>query len=170
LEEWLLHQGSLTQQLRLCCGANFNVRLQSQLCSQPLASERRLLAMPPKALALVREVQLCCGNTVWVFARSIIPIKSLQGAARRLKHLGAKPLGSLLFSDPKATRGLMEFAPLLPGHLLYTKAMATQAFDQAVLDPSNRLPTEVWARRSLFFYAGKPLLVNEVFLPEIVKR
>ena len=29
-------------------------------------------------------------------------------------------------------------------------------------------PDELWARRTLFFYAERPLLVNEVFLPEIV--
>lgn len=168
LEPWLLHQGSLTQRLRLCCGPGFNVQLRSQRYHVPLASERRLLAMPPKALALVREVRLCCGADAWVFARSLIPLQSLQGAGRRLGHLGTKPLGSLLFSDPKATRGLMEFAPVLPGQLLYEDAMAGEAVP--LLKPSMVPPAELWARRSVFFYAGKPLLVNEVFLPGIAQR
>jgi chorismate--pyruvate lyase len=113
--------------------------------------------MAPHALALVREVELCCGEQPWVFARSLIPLQSLQGAGRRLQFLGDRPLGSLLFSDPKATRGPMEFARLLPGHCLYEKALANRA----------QRPAQLWGRRTLFFFAGKPLLVNEVFLDGI---
>lgn len=122
--------------------------------ASPLASERERLNMAPRALALVREVELCCGESPWVYARSLIPLQSLQGAGRRLKFLGTRPLGSLLFSDPKATRGPMEFACLLPGHSLYERALARR--------PER--PELLWGRRTLFLFAGKPLLVNEVFL------
>jgi chorismate--pyruvate lyase len=36
------------------------------------------------------------------------------------------------------------------------------------LAPEN-LPTQLWARRSLFHLAGEPLLVTEVFLPSLLE-
>ena len=38
--------------------------------------------------AIVREVELLCGETPWVFARTLIPATSLRGPARRLAMLG----------------------------------------------------------------------------------
>lgn len=157
LKGWLVHQGSLTQRIRYQCAATFWVEVLQQLQDLPLASERSQLAMQPRELALIRRVRLCCGEQPLVYARSLIPMRSLQGAGRQLKFLGNRPLGSVLFSDPKASRGPMEFARLLPGHRLFEQA----AFG---LDPQ---PAEFWGRRTLFFFAGKPLLVNEVFLPRV---
>lgn len=154
VRDWLEDEGSLTRRLRLRCGPEFHVVLQPLKNARPLASERKSLGMAPQALALVREVKLCCGDSSWVYARSLIPLQSLQGAGRRLRFLGNRPLGSLLFSDPKATRGPMEFARLLPGHCLYEKAVGQR----------QERPALLWGRRTLFFFAGKPLLVNEVFL------
>ncbi len=51
----------------------------------------------------------------------------------------------------------MEIAQLLPGQTL---------FDLAVHGLSAT-PREIWGRRSVFRLSGKPLLVSEIFLPEI---
>ncbi|MEZ5570586.1 MAG: hypothetical protein R3E64_01070 [Halioglobus sp.] len=42
----------------------------------PLISERRLLALPHRQLALVREVALSLGANTVVFARSVFPISA----------------------------------------------------------------------------------------------
>jgi len=30
-------------------------------------------------------------------------------------------------------------------------------------------PAELWARRTVYHYAGRPLLVNEIFLPVLMR-
>jgi chorismate--pyruvate lyase len=154
--DWLGDEGSLTRRLVRHCGASFRVQVVNQGWTRPLAGERMLLEMRG-ASALVREVRLHCGEEAWVFARTLIPASSLQGSARRLAQLGDKPLGAVLFADPSVRRGGTEVAKLLPHHVLFRSAAAHLA------DP----PGHLWARRTLFFLAARPLLVNEVFLPDL---
>ena len=92
-----------------------------------------------------------------MFARTLIPASSFTGKARRLAYLGNKPLGALLFADPSTERDNMQFARLLPGHKLHTNACEDLSVQ----------PSELWGRRTLFYYAHRPLLVNEIFLPDI---
>jgi chorismate--pyruvate lyase len=108
-------------------------------------------------VALIREVQLLCGDCPWVFARTLIPASSFRGKARRLARLRNKPLGALLFSDPTTVRENMQIARLCDNHLLHQHASAGLA------DKTKAL----WGRRTLFYYAQQPLLVNEIFLPDI---
>jgi len=108
-------------------------------------------------VAIVREVELLCNGHPWVFARSLIPATSLQGGARRLAHLGDRPLGAILFADPLVTRGATQVARLQPKHSLFTSAVAN--VEQSV--------NELWGRRTVYHYAAYPILVNEIFLPEI---
>ncbi len=105
--------------------------------------------------ALIRQVHLKCRNTVCVYARSVIPLKTLRGKHRRLKFLGSKPLGEYLFSSPKLERSIIEWSRLMPGTSLYKTAMT----DNKMKDKP------VWGRRSLFTIDAKPLLVSEFFLP-----
>ena len=123
----------------------------------PLYSEQQQLLMRYKERAIVREVDLLCADTPWVFARTLIPASSLRGPARRLTMLGDKPLGAVLFADPTIKRGQTQVARLLPRHPLFSSA-------------TGRLeskPTEIWGRRTLFYLAGYPILVNEIFLPDL---
>jgi hypothetical protein len=73
--------------------------------------------------------------------------------------LGNRSLGTLLFTHPLVKRHPLYFKALQPHHPLYQSA--TAALDE--------LPSRLWARRSLFTLRGAPLLVTEVFLPEILK-
>jgi chorismate--pyruvate lyase len=157
VDEWLLDPGSLTRRVQAACHGRFRVRLLHQGWGRPLYSETRLLRLRRGEIAIVREVELLCEEIPWVFARSLIPASSLRGRARRLAHLGEKPLGALLFADPNLRRGATQIARLLPRHPLYGAATGHLKVK----------PRELWGRRSLFFYAGKPLLVNEIFLPDI---
>lgn len=107
---------------------------------------------------MIREVELYCGDEPWVFARTLIPASSLTGGARRLARLGDRPLGAVLFADPTTQRRLVQMAKLLPRHPLFG----------AATDHLSERPTELWGRRTIFRYAGKPILVNEIFLPAVL--
>lgn len=155
--DWLADRGSLTQRLRDTCDGRFRVSVISQENGRPYISEARLLKMREGALSLLREVQLMCEEVPWVFARTVIPVSSLRGPARRLATLGNRPLGQLLFTDPGARRGFTQVARLQPRHALYRVAMAESGSENV----------DLWARRTHYLLAGQPLLVNEVFLPSL---
>ena len=158
MQAWLRDTGSLTRKLiQACAPGCFRVRLLHQGWALLLNSERRILRSRSGVVMLIREVELLCDEQPWVFARTLIPATSLRGSARRLTYLGEKPLGALLFADPKATRGMMQIARLQPRHPLFAAASVHLRESPAVL----------WGRRALFQLCGRPLLVNEIFLPGI---
>lgn len=158
LRDWLLDTSSLTQRLRARCAGEFRVTILDQGYRVPSAEERRSLALRGGSRALVRQVHLSCGDARWVFARTVVPVKSLTGRGRSLAHLGVRPLGELLFSDPHLHRGNREIARLAPGMPLH--ALATGHSSGA---------DSLWGRRSRFLIGGKPLLVSEFFLPAFVE-
>jgi len=156
LRAWLLDTASLTLRLQQLCPGRFRVRLLSQSWGKPFADEAQALGMKSGSLALVRQVQLLCGETVWVYARTVMPVSSLCGRLQRLAHLGTRPLGGMLFADPSMQRGGIELARLGTG----------QAMHAAATFHLTSRPAEIWGRRTVFRLAGKPLLVSELFLPE----
>jgi len=155
LASWLRDTGSLTRRVQGACGSGFQVRLLRQGWGSPQYSEGRLLRMRRGEIAVIREVLLLCDGLPWVFARTLIPIHSLRGGARRLTRLGERPLGEVLFAQPGLRRGVVQVARLLPRHHLFVAAVSAL----------GAVPGELWGRRTLFYFAGKPLLVNEIFLP-----
>ena len=154
---WLRDTDSLTQRVIDACPVEFRVQVRDQRYGVPLLSERQVLAMGRTRLALIREVELRCGEDAWVFARTVIPTRSLSGRAGHLARLGERPLGAVLFADPTTRRGNLEFARFVAGQVVY---------EAAVVHLTAR-PAALWGRRAVFYYAGKPLLVNEIFLPTI---
>jgi chorismate--pyruvate lyase len=152
---WLADAGSLTRRLEAACGGAFNVRLLHQGWGRPEPGEARLLATRRTEAAMLREVGLYCGSLPWVFARTVMPARSLRGPLQRLANLGNRPLGAVLFADPGMRRGPTQVARLAPGQGLFEAAAS-------VLEDR---PEVLWGRRCLFFLSGRPLLVNEIFLP-----
>jgi len=158
LRSWLFEKGSLTRRLVADCGGRFSLRLVGSALGPPLPDERRALKLPVGRSALVRQVYLLCDGRPLIFARSVFPLRSLRGKNRRLTRLGSRPLAGLLFGHRPAGRDPLEVAALSPGHPLH--ALACQD-----LAPSPM--GTLWARRSVFYPARKPVLVTEVFFPEI---
>ena len=152
LRSWLRDKSSLTQRLILASDKQFHVQVVRQTMGKPFLGEAQLLGTKPHQQALIREVILFGKGQPWVYARSILPVSSLKGRLKRLRKLDERPLGALLFSDPSMRRGPLEFAAL-------QAAQITIPAELAIFD------TLLWARRSVFYVADKPLLVNEVFLP-----
>lgn len=157
LRDWLLDAGSLTGRLRRTCQGCFAVRVIDEGWQRPRRDEARLLGMRPARLGWVREVQLLCNGVPWVFARTVIPLRTLSGAQRRLIQLGDRPLGAFLFADPGMQRASVEIARILAGQAMFEQATAGLGVG----------PGEIWGRRSVFRVGGKPLLVTEVFLPAL---
>ncbi len=155
---WLADPGSLTSRVMACCAGRFRVLVVDQGWALPMHSEARLLGST--RIALSREVLLLCDGRPWVFARTLIPADSLRGGAGRLRLLGDRPLGAVLFADPSTRRERMEVARLSAGDVLYRRAISASGDAERYL----------WGRRTLFRYAGKPLLVNEIFLPGLDSR
>lgn len=159
LLSWLFDTTSLTQRLRQACRGRLEVRVVGQTRGRPLRDERMALGMRRPGDALIRMVYLVCDGRPWVFARTVIPLRTLSGAQRRLKRLGSKPLGEVLFADKSMRREEMEVARLAAGQ---------PVFEMAAQRLASR-PREIWGRRSVFYLQGKPLLVSEMFLPDLVK-
>lgn len=152
---WLADSGSLTRSVIASGRGRFRVDLISQGQGRALPSEAALLAAGPAQATLVREVKLYCGREAHVFARTLIPMKSLRGPVHALTQLGRRPLGEVLFSDPTTRRLRVEVARITPRHRLFARATSHL----------RRRPDELWGRRTLFDYGGELILVNELFLP-----
>jgi chorismate--pyruvate lyase len=156
---WLLDPASLTERIIAHCHENFRVRLLDQRRARPLRNETEALGMRAGTRAIVRQVQLMCGDTSWVYARTIIPPRTFARKLHRFNTLGARSLGAMLFSDPSMKRGEVEVTSLTPSDRLY----------HLVTRDLHDKPETIWGRRSLFRLGGKPLLVCEFFLPDIAE-
>lgn len=157
---WLTDEGSLTRRLKAYCPQQFSVAVLGMEWVRPDPSEARLLDIPATQKVLLRQVHLKCGETLCVYARSVIPLQTLQGKHRRLKFLGDKPLGEYLFASPRLKRSRIEWSQLRPGSQLYNIAMPVQSEEK----------DSIWGRRSLFCIDKAPLLVSEFFLPVLFQK
>jgi chorismate--pyruvate lyase len=147
---WLLDEGSLTDHLVQTSGGQFQVERLFQGWQVPNPSERRLLRMRSRQVALIREVTLRCQGQPWVFARSIIPLATLQGPLGYLRKLQSQSLGSLLFRHSNLGRSPFELALLAPQH--------------HYMPDHLRQDEAAWGRRSRFSVDNHHLMVSEVFL------
>ncbi len=157
MQQWLLDDSSLTRRLQQNCPGRFRVEVLNQGWERPLLSEARALKIRPERRVLVRQVHLLCDDTPWVFARTVIPVTSLRGRQRRLRHLGNRPLGAFLFADPHMRRAPLEIVSIDAGQRLYHRAIAH----------SRHQDNTIWGRRSVFYLEERPLLVSEIFLPDL---
>ncbi|WP_455202883.1 chorismate--pyruvate lyase family protein [Kaarinaea lacus] len=168
---WLTDNGSLTQKLKQHCPGRFSVKLVGQHWVRPLLSEAHKLKIRQGRLALVRQVLLCCDDVPMVFARTVMPLPTITGRWRRLRSLGERPLGELLFTDPRFKRRDREVARLHRSHALYQIAlqhMLAQHIDREKSEPIDNKPRDIWGRRSVYTFHEKSLLVNEIFLPKLI--
>ena len=154
---WLFEPDSLTQRLQGLCGDIFRVTLLGQGWTKPYAEEARALRLRAGQRAFVREVALQDGDQPLVLARSVIPARTLHGADRRLAHLGTRPLGQILFADPRLKRLKLELTLAGQSH-----------WRPDLFEGAGSATRSIWGRRSLYSLGpGHPLLVAEFFLPSL---
>ena len=150
---WLLDPASLTARLKQH-SEHFRVEVlgqQIETCHLDEANDDILAGEQ----VLVREVLLYCDEVPQVFARSLLPLKSLTGEQQQLAHLGTQSLGQVLFNHPDLLRKKIEVAEF--------NAHSTVAKIAQYLSLNPDKP--MWGRRSVFMLNAKPLMVAEVFLP-----
>lgn len=155
LLRWLQHPDSLTARLRAHCHGQFSVEVLDQYWGMARLDETQALNIPQRSRVLVREVLLKGYGQPWVWARSILPERSLTGTLRHLRKLSEQPLGGWLFRQQTLERGPVKIRAFLPG--------------DPVLPSQLGIHQPLWGRRSVFRVHHKPLLVAEVFLPDFVK-
>ena len=160
VRSWLDDQGSLTKRLMGFCPGKFSVRVLSQYWVRAEIEESRLLQISPRQKVLLRQVQLLCGDRVCVYARSLIPLKTLKGKHQRLRYLGVRPLGAYLFANPRLRREQQHLARVTQQDPLF----------EIALSGSARRGEQIWGRRSLFTIDRKLLLVSEFFLPALFEK
>lgn len=151
--QWLRYRGSLTARIR--AHGTFSLRLLQQRLALPTPDEAAALAIDARTRVHVREVALYCDGRIIAFAHTVLPLRPRGALTRWLARLGARSLGSLLFSHPRFARGEMSFCRIDRRHPLFAPATAVVGTAQRTL----------WARRSDFVFAGQRVLVTEVFAP-----
>jgi chorismate--pyruvate lyase len=155
---WLTDRGSLTARIAARC-PGVRVEVVFQGLRRPDRDERFVFAHHGRARVLVREVFLRCGDTPLVFAHTVLDPADLCGPWRNVTKLGNRPLAAALFADPRVERYALRQRKIGRHHELHRRL-------SAVVDD---IPPALWARRSLFRLHNSPILVTEVFLPEILR-
>lgn len=156
VQSWTYETGSLTQRLRDYYGNKIAVNILFHQWRAPFLSERLQLQMPLRRFGLIREVMLHRDGTPLLLARTIIPDETIKAAHRNLSHLGARPLGEVIFSYPDLERIAMDLTWIAPD------GWASQIRKKANIDQP------VWGRRTIYAIQKRPMLVSEFFLPEIL--
>jgi len=153
LRPWLIGKGLLTLRLKAVCHARFALRVVDQWTGLLGAAHRSALRTSDNA-GLFRDVEMSCGDQVWVFAQTVMPDSTLC-AHPWLAELGDSALGETLSDLSGFLRSSYEYAWLPAGD-----AVAARALRDAQVKPAG-----LWARRSRISLRGAPLLVQELFLP-----
>ena len=153
VRSWLIGKGLLTQRLKAVCGEHFSLRLVDQWTGLLNAAHRSALRSSDNA-GLFRDVEMSHGETVWVFAQTVMPDSTLC-AHPWLAELGDSALGETMSGLSGMERSSYEYA-----WLPVNDAVTARALRDAELKPAG-----LWARRSRLSLRGAPLLIQELFLP-----
>ena len=151
---WIFETASLTRRIKSSCDAGFGVTVLNQSWAKPFLDEARALHLARYQCALIREVELHCGERSVIMARTVMPLATLRGAQRHLSNLGTRPLGEVIFSYPGLKR-------------LRLDIVCVDSKDWCE-DSAKYVSTgkPIWGRRTVYSIAGRHLLVCEYFMPE----
>lgn len=160
LRSWLAEPGLLTARIRALCGDRMQFRMLGPLRSTRLSDELQARLGLHVERGLLREIEFCCDGERVVYAQTVLPEPTLQRYPW-LRELGDSPLGeSLRQSSEPLEREPLEYAALPPDD-----ALAMAASDATPEAQQSHL----WARRAVYRLGGKPILVQEVFLPALLR-
>lgn len=160
-QAWLSDTGSLTQKIEKAIGQKLEVQVLRD-CPQSLNSDESRYFHFKIRRCRVREVLLCANNIPLVMAHSVIPTLSSSGSNHAVLRLGSKPLGAVLFAKTRKhskTKPPRDIARLDKSSALWKKCSKNYP----------ELSSPLWARRTLYKLKGHPILVNEIFLPALLR-
>lgn len=157
LLSWLAEPGLLTARVRALCGPTLGFRRLGRLREAGLPPSLRERLQVNDETCLLREVEFCSDGDRIVFAQTVLPASTLSRYPW-LRELGDSPLGEALRQvDDPVDREPLEYAELADGHPLAHAAR-----------PGGG-EAGLWARRAVYRLGGFPILVQEVFLPELLR-
>lgn len=143
---WLTDSKSMTARMEKRC-KKIEIEIIKNQTGLMTPEENKYLKAGINNRAWIREVIMRCDSKPWLYGRTVIPFSESRTLPPEIRNLQNIPLGKVLFADPNTTRSAFEFSR------------------------TKRLPNDTqsyWARRSIFYYKGQPLLLTEIFLPEMI--
>lgn len=162
LRTWLAEPGLLTSRIRALCGERLRFRMLGPLRRAPLAPDTRARLEVVDSHCWLREIEFRCDDARLVYAQTVLPETTIASCPW-LRELGDAPIGEALrqSADP-VEREPLEYAALRPDDAL-AQAAASGAGPEAA-------PATLWARRAVYrLSAHRPILVQEVFLPALLR-
>jgi chorismate--pyruvate lyase len=160
LRSWLAEPGLLTARIRDLCGDRMRFRMLGPLHATHLSAELLSRLGGHDRQGLLREIEFRCLEERVLYARTVLPDSTVR-AHPWLRELGDSPIGeSLRRAGGVVQREPIECAPLPPDHELAVAARGTA---------SDEGRDTLWARRALYRLDGDPILVQEVFLPALLR-
>jgi chorismate--pyruvate lyase len=156
---WLTDPSSLT--LKLTQHGSFRLQRLCQRTALCQSDDSRAIGLVRRVRVQERDVILRCGQHPVVFAHTIVPMDATAGDWPFFSTLGERSLGTVLFGDPRVSRGPMQYARLLPQHPLARRS--------SVAINATPFTAPLFARRRLFRRKKGLLLVTEIFLPAIAE-
>lgn len=154
---WQKSSGSLTARLKAC--GRFKVVVLASGFALPTRDEMHALGLTRPNWVYSRTVCLLVDDVPRVVARSVALGADVRGAWHSLRQQGARPLGETLWARPNIRRSCLQFAHL----------RANQRLHRVLLQHWPDLPKTIPARRAVFRFKKKPLIVMEAFLPAILE-
>ncbi len=158
LSRFLFENGSLSRLIQTKFKGRFHIGIINESWMMPMCYEKKILSLRDNEIAFIRESYLNCDNKKLVYARTIIPKQTLKRKNQNLTRLGQKPLGEILFRNDKIYRDDIKFARITRLNKLHSRAKG-----------NCNISSDLYSRQSLYYIKNKPLLVFEVFLPDIVQ-
>jgi len=154
-KHWLLRPGALTDGLRSVGGLHLRVLREARVSAS--ADEAAALGVTVGAPVWVREVLMAIDGTAVVAARSLAQLTATYGVWQGMRRLRARPLADMLYHDRRITRSRFAVARLQRPLAFYATLRR--------INPDWDVLGGLFARRSVFWRDGQPLLVAECFLP-----
>lgn len=137
IKSWLLEQGPITERIKLNHYFELNL-IRDEV--DKINEHDKIFLDNIEGDIKVREVILLGNDNPLVYAKSYIPILTINNGLKKLGQLGKKPLGDILFE-----KNLFQKKETIFTKFLYLKK-------------------EYWGRKSKYHVNGLPLSVMEVFL------
>ena len=158
LRTFLFESGSLTRLIQEKCMGRFDINLINESWAKALPYEMHLLSLRNYEISFIRESYLSCNKKKLVYARTIIPRRTLNRNNEKLTKLGHKPLGEILFKNNQTHRKNVKYGKI---------SIMNEPHIEALL--KEKILDDLFVRQSMFYIDDRPLLVVEFFLPAIVK-
>jgi chorismate--pyruvate lyase len=152
---WLMRPGALTAGLRQL--GKMDLRVLREYADGAPLDEARAMGLPLNAPVWIREILMSVDGVDSVVARSLTPLGASHGVWQGMRRLRTRPLADMLYHDRSILRSPFACRRLASPVPFHKTARLIQA-------PEDN--GALWARRSVFWRYGQPLLVAECFLPQ----